>query len=303
MEQAQLDVHLKEIEEDGFTIIENVIPPDVVKALKDRIRECEVASVGPLEDLSTDDDDFSFMRTAGLLRLDPVFHQVPIHEEVLQLVEAVLGKNVLLSAFSAMDVQPGKYNIQPIHPDDALVPVPRPHFKPIGCTAMWVLTDFNAHTGGTRIIPGSQRDSLDLVFSQDPEGLKKAIQPDIKAGSILVFDHAVLHGSANNYSDEWRLGLQISYHAGWIRPFTNWFLSVPLEEAKTYPQKLQDLMGYKCYAGGIGSSSTAVGSYHESYARLRAPGDTRKPLNETQGPALRSKTSRAAADARAASAS
>ena len=68
MEQAQLDVHVEEIAGQGFTIIENVIPPDVVKALKDRVRECEVASVGPLEDLPTDDDDFSFMRTAGLLR-------------------------------------------------------------------------------------------------------------------------------------------------------------------------------------------------------------------------------------------
>ena len=94
MEQVQLDGHLKEIEGDGFTIIENVIPPAVVKALKDRIRECEVASVGPLEDLPTDDDDYSFMRTAGLLRLDPVFHQVPIHEEVLQLVARSRGSHV-----------------------------------------------------------------------------------------------------------------------------------------------------------------------------------------------------------------
>jgi ectoine hydroxylase-related dioxygenase (phytanoyl-CoA dioxygenase family) len=281
MDPAKLDGHLKDIESDGFTIIEDVIPPDVVKALTDRVRECEVASVGPLESLATHDDDYSFMRTTGLLRLDPVFHQVPIHEEVLQLVEAVLGEDVLLSAFSAMDVQPGKVNAQPIHPDDALIPVPRPHFRPIGCTAMWVLTDFNAHTGGTRILPGSQRESLDLLFSQDEERMKDAIQPDIKAGSILVFDHAVLHSSATNHSDAWRLGLQISYHAGWIRSYTNWFLSIPREEAATYPQKLQDLMGYKVYAGGIGSSSTAVGSYHESYGRLRAPGDPRKSSRET----------------------
>ena len=295
MEQAQLDIHLKEIDGQGFTIIENIIPPDVLEALKSRVREAEVASVGPLEDLPTEDDNYSFMRTAGLLRLDPVFHQVPIHEEVLQLVEAVLGKNVLLSAFSAMDVQPGKTNAQPIHPDDALIPVPRPHFKPIGCTVMWVLTDFNAHTGGTRILPGSQRHSLELLFSQDEEGMKDAIQPDMKAGSILVFDHAVMHSSANNYSDEWRLGLQVSYHAGWIRPFTNWFLSIPREEARTYPEKLQDLLGYKVYAGGIGSVNTQVGSYHENYARLRAPGDPRKPLDESERPDLRAKSSREAA--------
>ena len=57
-------------------------------------------------------------------------------------------------------------------------------------------------------------------------------------------------------------------------------------------------MGYKCYAGGIGSHSTSVGSYHESYARLRAPGDTRKPRDESEGPDLRSKSSRPAAATR-----
>ncbi len=47
MEQARLDWHLKDIEGDGFTVIENVIPPDVVKALKDRVRECRVPTFGP----------------------------------------------------------------------------------------------------------------------------------------------------------------------------------------------------------------------------------------------------------------
>lgn len=282
MDQAQLQGHVDEIADDGFTVLENAIPDEVVESMKDRVRACEVESVGPLEDLSTKDDDYSFMRTTGLLRLDPVFHQAPIHAEVLQLVEAVLGENVLLSAFSAMDVQPGKTNAQPIHPDDALIPLSRPHERPIGCTAMWVLTDFNAHTGGTRLFPGSQRKPLDLLFSQDAEELERAIQPDIRTGSILVFDHALLHSSANNYSDEWRLGLQISYHAGWIRPFTNWFLSIPSEEMQTYPKKLQDLLGYQVYAGGIGSSSRVVGSYHESYTRLRVRGDPREQLDETE---------------------
>ncbi len=107
------------------------------------------------------------------------------------------------------------------------------------------------------------------------EGL---IQPDIAPGSVFVFDHAIMHGSANNYSDEWRLGLQVSYHAGWIRPYTNWFRSIPVEEVASYPERLADLLGYKVYAGGIGSQNTKMGSYRESYSRLRAPGDPRLPL-------------------------
>ncbi len=279
MHESDLEGHIKAIERDGYTILENIAPLELVSCLKKRVREIEAESIGSPKQLTGDDADYSFVRTSGLLRLDPIFHQVPIHPEVLQLVEGVLGKDMLLSTFSGLDVEPGKSNTQPLHPDDALIPLSRPHERPIGCTAMWVLTDFNAHTGGTRLIPGSQRDSLDLLFSQDPDAMDGLIQPDVAAGSVLVIDHAIMHGSANNHSDEWRLGLQVSYHAGWIRPFTNWFRSIPVEEVATYPERLADLLGYKVYAGGIGSVNTQMGSYRESYSRLRAPGDPRLPLS------------------------
>ena len=57
-------------------------------------------------------------------------------------------------------------------------------------------------------------------------------------------------------------------------------------------------MGYKAYAGGIGSVGRSIGSYHESYARLRAPGDPRKELDESEGTDPRSRASRASAAAR-----
>jgi len=106
------------------------------------------------------------------------------------------------------------------------------------------------------------------------EGL---VQPDIAAGSVLVFDHALFHGAADNLTDEWRLGLQVSYHAGWIRPYTNWFRSIPSEEVATYPQRLADLLGYKTFRG-IGSVNKGRGSYRESYSGMRTARDPRLPL-------------------------
>ena len=49
------------------------------------------------------------------------------------------------------------------------------------------------------------------------------------------------------------------------------------------------------HAGGIASHGATVESYHESHARLRAPGDHRKPLDESKAPDLRSRSSREAA--------
>ena len=277
MQESQLQTHLEAIAEEGYTILEDVFSLERADAFRKRVREIERTTLSPLEPGETEEDS-SFYRTAGLLRIDPIFWDVPIDPTVTQVVEGVLGPNFLLSTFSGIDLKPNGNNIQPLHPDDALIPLARPHERPIGCTVMWVVTDFNERTGGTRLLPGSHREPLDLLFSQDTERLSKAIQPDMKPGSVLVYDHALFHGASDNPSDDWRLGLQVSYHAGWIRPYTNWFRSVPIEEVRQFPEELRDLLGYKTY-NGIGSANATPGSYRESYSgkgRKRRP---RLPLD------------------------
>ncbi|MCZ6784162.1 MAG: phytanoyl-CoA dioxygenase family protein [Proteobacteria bacterium] len=272
MLESQLQTHLEAVAEDGFTILENVFSRERADAFAKRVREIERDTLQPLEPGEAEEDS-SFLRTAGLLRIDPIFWDVPIDPTVTQVVEGVLGPDFLLSTFSGIDLKPNGNTIQPLHPDDALIPVSRPHERAIGCTVMWVVTEFNERTGGTRLLPGSHREPLDLLFSQDKARLSQAIQPDMKPGSVLVFDHATFHGASDNPSDEWRLGLQVSYHAGWVRPYTNWFRSVPIEEVREFPEKLRDLLGYKTY-NGIGSANATPGSYRESY---RGKGRPRPP--------------------------
>jgi ectoine hydroxylase-related dioxygenase (phytanoyl-CoA dioxygenase family) len=272
MQEAELETHLEAVKQDGFTILDNVFSAERARAFGKRVREIERDTLHPLEDDETEADS-SFYRTAGLLRIDPMFWDVPIDPTVTQVVEGVLGNDFLLSTFSGIDLKPEWNTIQPLHPDDALVPIPRPHERAIGCTVMWVVDEFNEHTGGTRLLPGSHREPLDLLFSQDKERLSHTIQPTMKPGTVLVFDHAIFHGASDNHSDKWRLGLQVSYHAGYIRPYTNWFRSIPIEEVREFPEKLQDLLGYKTY-NGIGGAISKPGSYRESYTgkgRKRMP--------------------------------
>lgn len=276
MQDTELKAHLAAIEEQGFTILPNVFAPERAEAFKKRIREIERDTLRPLEP-DEKEEDSSFFRTAGLLRLDRMFWDVPIDPTVCQVVEGVLGPDFLLSTFSGIDLKPHGPTVQPLHPDDALVPVPRPHERPIGCTVMWVVTPFNEGTGGTRLLPGSHKEPLDLLFSQDQERLSQAIQPTMEPGSVLVFDHAIFHGASDNPSGEWRLGMQVSYHAGWIRPYTNWFRSIPIEEVREFPEKLRDLLGYKT-CNGIGSVNVTPGSYRESYTKF-GKRDPRLPLD------------------------
>ncbi len=269
MQESELQTHLEAVAQDGFTILENVFSLERADAFRKRIREIERTTLHALEPGETEEDS-SFYRTAGLLRMDPIFWDVPIDPTVTQVVEGVLGPDFLISTFSGIDLKPNGNNIQPLHPDDALIPLARPHERSIGCTVMWVVTDFNERTGGTRLLPGSHREPLDLLWSQDAERMGQAIQPDMKPGSVLVFDHALFHGASDNPSDDWRLGLQVSYHAGWIRPYTNWFRSIPIEEVRQFPEKLRDLLGYKTYRG-IGGANARPGAYRESYTGKGRP--------------------------------
>jgi len=277
MQPAALEAHIQAVENDGYTILENILEPEFVSSIEKRVREIEADTAGTPEEIAAD-TEHSFLRTAGLFQLDPMFREVPIQPDVLDVVEGVLGEDFLLSTFSALDVEPHKPNMQPLHPDDALIPLARPHPSPIGCTCMFVITDFNSDTGGTRLLPGSHRAPLDLLFSQDSAQMEGILQPDVKAGSVLVFDHALFHGASTNNTDEWRLGLQVSYHAGWIRTYTNWFRTIPVEEVATYPERLADLLGYKTFRG-IGGANRQSGSYREGYATAGKPRNPRLSLS------------------------
>ena len=263
MDDSQAQIHIGEVADQGFTILENIAAPERVEAIRKRVREIERDTLRALEPGETEEDS-SFFRTGGLLRIDPLFWDVPTEPDVMQVLEGVLGEDFLLSTFSGIDTKPLSNTVQPLHPDDALIPIARPRSNAIGATVMWAIDPFNKASGGTRVLPGSHKEPLDLLFSQDEERLSQVIHPDLKPGSCLIFDHALFHGAPSNPSENWRLGLQVSYHAGYIRPYTNWFRSIPIEEARKFPQKLQDLIGYKS-CNGIGGATLEMGTYRESY--------------------------------------
>ncbi len=273
MNQSELESRLHDMEVDGFTILHDAIDEDCRLGILNGIREIEEQT---LQDLKPDEaeEDSSFYRTAGILEADPLYWGIPIHPDVLPIVEGVLGPDFLLSQVSGIDLKPKTKNIQPLHPDDALIPLERPHPIPIGCTALWCITDFRHETGGTRVLPGSHKiENIDVPWDSDATNeLPGLVQPEVKGGGIIVFDHALFHGAADNHSAEWRLGIQCSYHAGWIRPYNNHFLSLPREHVARYPERLADLLGYKTYRGAIGTI-TVPGTNRYATSAFRPPRD------------------------------
>lgn len=167
LDDDALAEHLARIDEDGSTIVEDAIEPELVVALRDTIRRLQ-GELG-LAPLGTAAEGHSTLRTYNLLAKDPVFQAMPVHPSVLPVVERLLDRGCLLSGMTAIDIGPGE-DPQPMHGDDIVMSrhLVRPH-APMMVTSMWALTDFTGANGGTRYIPGFVRQQQNHYLAVPPE--------------------------------------------------------------------------------------------------------------------------------------
>src|SRR5258707_3618752 len=88
---------------------------------------------------------------------------------------------------------------QPIHADDQLIRLPKPHV-PLVCNTMWALTDFTEANGATRLVPGTHTADRSPNFGEPHE----TIAAVMRRGSVLVWNGSLWHGGGANLTNERR---------------------------------------------------------------------------------------------------
>jgi ectoine hydroxylase-related dioxygenase (phytanoyl-CoA dioxygenase family) len=151
-----------------------------------------------------------------------------------------------VSSLSSIAIGPGEA-AQPIHADDQLLPLPKPHVATV-CNTMWALTDFEEANGATRVIPGSHLADHSPRYGQAYDSLAA----EMRRGSVLVWHGSLWHGGGANRTGERRVGIAMNYCAGFIRQQENQQLGIPREIAARFEPKLQELCGFGVYRGLIG---------------------------------------------------
>jgi hypothetical protein len=145
-------------------------------------------------------------------------------ENIVDLVSALIGEDVVLWGCQAFCKPPGDGMAVPWHQDGHYWPI-----RPIAtCTAWIALDDSTAENGCLRVIPGSHQARRHFEhYKDESEGLvlnqalvdgqideSSAVDVELEAGQMSLHDVFLVHGSNPNDSVNRRAGIAIRYMPG-----------------------------------------------------------------------------------------
>lgn len=244
--------HLREIEEQGYSIATGAINPDFCKEIRNEISRLE--SIGPPSIKQSEFTGYRTLRYFDLLNKGEVWERVATHPLVLEVVRGVLGNDMLLSTMGTAVIDPGE-TAQAIHCDDQLYAMRRPH-KNLVCNTMWALSDFTEKNGATQLVPGSHKFSHYPKFigqtSDESTILPTTIAAEMPEGSICFIVGTCYHGGGANQSSNRRWGLTINYCAGSQRQQENLMLAHSRSKLRSFSDDLQSIIGLRTSLGGVG---------------------------------------------------
>jgi len=242
--EASTEDIMHSMRENGYAVVEDVLPHATVDALLDEMMPwIDATPFGP--------DAFAGQRTkrtGSAVARSATARDLIVHPLIKRIAGQVLASSTefQLSQTQLISAHPGSV-AQKLHKDELVwdfFPFAPDHH--VMCQFFWALTDFTEENGATRVAPGSGPD--------DPAefGEHNTMPVEMRKGSVFVFDGKVVHGGGTNRSDHVRRGIITSYCAGWVRQEENQYLVAPPDLARTFPEDVLKMIGYQqgCFAMG-----------------------------------------------------
>ena len=217
-----------------------------------------------------------------LVNKGKVFREMLSQPTVRGVVGHVLGADYLLSSFGANIAKPGGIAMN-LHTDQWWMPEPihrRPNPVPAGSltrelsnrvddfpsmiappvvvNVMWMLNDFTEANGATRLVPRSH------LYGRRPDAERDkdvvSIPAEGAAGSAMLFDGRIWHGTGANKSDGQRLGVLTTFVAPQFRTQVNFTLAASPEVVAEADDDLLSLLGFKIW-NAYGRIESPVAGY------------------------------------------
>ncbi|MBE89678.1 MAG: phytanoyl-CoA dioxygenase [Rhodospirillaceae bacterium] len=218
---------IEQYTEEGFTLVENALPPNMLSEMLRLTDEVVEGARG----LADDDDRYDLEEThtpenPRIRRLKspfvhwPFFNDFLRSPEVLDVIEPLMGPNIRLYNNKMNMKAPGYGAAVEWHQDWAFYP----HTNDVGCAVGIYLDDVAENNGPMMIIPGSHKGpiidhnskgffcgAIDPIKS--PFDYDSAIPLMGPAGTMTIHHVRAIHGSALNHSQKPRRLLLQGYFA------------------------------------------------------------------------------------------
>jgi ectoine hydroxylase-related dioxygenase (phytanoyl-CoA dioxygenase family) len=254
----------RDLDEFGYCLIANALRAREVAALRERLVAQAEAEMKLGRGTLDGGPSAPNQRVWNLINKGRVFRDLIMHPLVAAMMTHLLGPNFILSSLTANIAGPGGERMI-AHRDQGYLPFYTP--LPVVANVAWMLDDVTAVNGGTILIPRSHRWPEPLP---DPTR-DSAIAVEGPAGSALVFDGRIFHGTGPNTTNRKRHVLLSYFARFFIRPQENMFLSLDPQVEAALSDELKVRLGYQV-CGTLGGVEGPV----ESAIVSRPP----KPLGQ-----------------------
>ena len=277
---ADAQRELEQLAAVGYCVVRDVIPPDRIAALREHVVRARQAAQS---EYASTGGSLTFQRTAdgrpgtNVVAYVPEFAAYLADERVLAIAHGALDPRVRIAQI--------EFKFRPAGDDDAAWRywhTDWPHdlsaygagdpLQNVGCVRqpfpdltmclvmIWYLTDVDAESGGTWVVPGSHRDTRNPRGPRDGISIVAPIPGELQvsapAGSVYIQDSRSWHASAMHNTRHARVAV--------VNRWAPWWLSVddfapgdtynanmvcrPLSQAeyRALPAALQPLMRHLC---------------------------------------------------------
>ena len=155
--------------------------------------------------------------------ISPVFDKVCHSTKILDAVESIIGKNILVGGTTLFIKNPDKKGFVSFHQDAKYIGL-----EPHNWVTAWIaITDSNEENGCMRMLTGSHKNNLTHHAQKFDEGnlltrgqtvenvpIEKTTPVILHAGQMSLHHPTIIHGSGLNNSNDRRIGFVVQSYIG-----------------------------------------------------------------------------------------
>ncbi len=221
------DTQLEFYHREGYIVVEDLVPPEFVDALRERVREythggrptkgiqVQVEPRIARGEVKVDHPGDGVRKLSDLVEHDDLFQQLGQHDNIAGIVEQILGPDIKMFRNALLLKPPLVGSAKGMHQDSPYWPI-----QPMDlCSCWFALDDATVENGCMCVIPrGQNLGSLphvhvtdDFVVDGKCYDAKSMVAAPVRAGGGLFFHSLIPHYTAPNRSDKWRRAIALSY--------------------------------------------------------------------------------------------